>query len=392
LAAWTAPAPHAVVGRDAILTVAISLGMLHAARRLSTHAGRRQLLGRWRRVTRWEFWPVWILYAPVLVWVAVLMIRHRSAAVFTAANPAIPAAGFIGESKSDILSELQNGGAAVAPFVVLRSAAGPDARAARASSFAADHGWPVVLKPDQGQRGIGVRIVRSGEELTAAARALSHDTIIQAYIPGVEFGLFYARRQHESHGRVVSITGKRFPVVTGDGRRTLEQLILDDARAVALWRVYTEINSDRVATLVPAGRQVQLCEIGSHCRGAVFVDARSVLTPSLEAAVDRAAGAMPGFFFGRFDVRSPSIEDLRRGRFTIVELNGVTSEPTHIYDRAYGVLGACRALCGSWTLAFTIGAEQAAAGARVWRVSELAMLALGYRRFHSAPSLVTSVS
>ena len=116
----------------------------------------------------------------------------------------------------------------------------------------------------------------------------------------------------------------------------------------------------------------------------MFTDAHGLVTPALVTAVDRASQAMPGFYFGRFDLRSASVDDLRAGRFTIIELNGVTSEPTHIYDPG------CSVLAASWSLAFAIGAEQAAAGARVWRLRELATLVFGYRRFARASIAVTS--
>jgi membrane protein DedA with SNARE-associated domain len=362
----------------------------HASRLLVTHQGRRRALAVWRRARRWEFWPPWVFYPPVLGWIALLMARYRSLTVFTAANPGIPAAGFVGESKSDILRALVTGGAPVAPFALLSAQASRDDRAARASSFAARHGLPLVIKPDQGQRGTGVRILRSYEAVAAAAAALQTDAIVQAYVSGVEFGVFYARRLHESSGRIVSLTRKHLPTVVGDGRRTLEQLILDDDRAVALWRTYSAANAERLQAVVPQDAAVPLCEVGSHCRGAVFLDAHQTITSALEAATERASSAIPGFFFGRFDVRSPSLDDLRAGHFTVLELNGVTSEPTHIYDPAHGLLAAYRALAASWTLAFAIGAEQAAAGARVWRVRELAGLVIGYRRFARAAVAVTT--
>jgi membrane protein DedA with SNARE-associated domain len=385
-AAWggeTLHAPHAGA------MVAMLFCVLYV-RRLATYAGRRRLLATWRRVIRWEFWPPWILYPPVLAWIALLMMRHRSATVFTAANPGMPAGGVVGESKSEILRGLQQGGAPVASFSMLTATLSPEARTARALAFAADHGWPVIIKPDQGQRGTGVRIVRSPDALAAATRELKTDTIIQAYVPGVEFGLFYARRLHEPCGRIVSTTEKQLPEVTGDGRRTLEELILADERAVAMWQVHTRANHDRLHDIVPDGVGVRLGDIGSHSRGAVFVDAHRLVTPALETAVDGAARAMPGFFFGRFDVRSASAEDLRAGRFTVLELNGVTSEPTHIYDSDHGVMAAYRSLAASWTLAFSIGAEQTAAGARTSTVRELVALACGYHRFARRSAAVTS--
>ena len=66
----------------------------------------RQFLGLWRRWTRWEFWPMWALYMPLTPYLIGLALKHRSLTLFTAANPDIPAGGFIGESKFDILRNL----------------------------------------------------------------------------------------------------------------------------------------------------------------------------------------------------------------------------------------------------------------------------------------------
>ena len=96
------------------------------------------------------------------------------------------------------------------------------------------------------------------------------------------------------------------------------------------------------------------------------------MTPALEHAIDAIAARFAGFYFGRFDLRVPSREALRRGEgIAILELNGVTSEVTHIYDPAVSLIEAYRALCAQWRLAFEIGAENASRGARVWSVAEL---------------------
>jgi hypothetical protein len=51
-------------------------------------------------------------------------------------------------------------------------------------------------------------------------------------------------------------------------------------------------------------------------------------------AFEEIARDLPEFYFGRFDVRFPDIESLRRGEdVTVVEINGAGSEGTHIWDR-----------------------------------------------------------
>ena len=214
-----------------------------------------------------------------------------------------------------------------------------------------------MLKPDRGERGSGVAVVRSTAEMHDYMKQATDNVIVQEHIGGEEFGIFYYRRPSEEIGHILSLTRKKFPRVTGDGKQTLEELILADPRAVSLAGAYLASCRRPPHEVIPGGEQVQLIEIGSHCRGAVFLDGAGLVTEALSAAVDRAARAMPGFFFGRFDVRSPSIEALQRGEFRILELNGVTSEATHIYDPKISVSQAYCALFEQWSLAFEIGAE-----------------------------------
>src|SRR5437773_11888626 len=70
--------------------------------------GRHNFVGRLKRWSRWEFWPPYLFYPPVVAYIAYLGIRFRSWTLFTAANPAIPAGGFVGESKHQILEHLKN--------------------------------------------------------------------------------------------------------------------------------------------------------------------------------------------------------------------------------------------------------------------------------------------
>src|SRR5205807_168614 len=67
---------------------------------------RRRALGWLRRKTRWEFWPPWLAYVPVVPYILYLGIKHRCLTLFTAANPGITSGGFAGESKSRIMAQL----------------------------------------------------------------------------------------------------------------------------------------------------------------------------------------------------------------------------------------------------------------------------------------------
>lgn len=345
---------------------------------------RRRLLSSWRRATRWEFWPPWIFYGPVLVYLVWLMARYRSLTLFTAANPGIPSGGFVGESKYEILRGLAPAGDYVARSRLIGGHLGADLKIAAASRFMAEQHltFPIVVKPDQGQRGSGVVVVRSPDGLEEGLRQSSVDTIVQEYVGGAEFGVFYYRRPSEPHGHIFSVTEKRYPAVVGDGRRTLEQLILHDDRAVCAARLYCERHRDSLSSVPGAGETVPLAELGSHCRGAMCLDGGWVLTPAIEQRFDSIARAFDGFHFGRFDVRvDGGIDAFRAGEgFQIIELNGVTSEATHIYNPGTPLIQAYRVLMTQWRIAFDIGEQNRRRGAALTPLRELLRLALQYRQ------------
>jgi pimeloyl-ACP methyl ester carboxylesterase len=349
-----------------VLTVAIVTSVVEVGLAMATDKGRRLMLSTWRRSTRWEFWPPWMFYPPVLAYVAYLMAKHRSVTVFTAANPAILAGGFIGESKFDILRGLSGAGEYVARSSLLDGKLSTVDKIFAVRRFMVDEGltFPIVLKPNYGQRGSGVVVVRSAEALETCIRQSSVDTIVQEYVDGAEFGVFYYRYPSERHGRIFSVTEKKFPAVVGDGRRTLEQLILHDERAVCAARLYCDRHRDKLNVVPADGDAFPLVELGTHCRGAMFVDGGWVLTPELEERFDVISRGFDGFYFGRFDVRvHGGIDAFRAGfGFKIIELNGVTSEATHIYHPGTPLMMAYRVLMRQWRIAFEIGAENRRGG------------------------------
>lgn len=352
---------------------------------LFTYRGRRLLRGALRRKLRWEYWPSSLFYVPIVIYIIWLSIKHRSLSLFTTANPAIFAAGFVNESKSEILDGLVDNDENL-PYVVaykmIKATESDDARLESVRAFLADSGlsYPVVLKPDAGQRGSGVAVIRSDDEARDYFSTCPLDVIVQEFAPGPEFGIFYYRYPDEEHGTIFSITEKKFPVVVGDGERTLQALILAENELLPMARFYLDkVGAD--AFDVPAkGEEIQLVEIGNHCRGTIFLDGIRIKTPELEEVFDSISRRYEGFYFGRYDVRTPSVADMMRGKnFKIVELNGATSEATHIYDPMNSVLTAYRTLFEQWRILFGISSQNRANGVKVVPLTELARLVIQYR-------------
>lgn len=352
--------------------------------RLATWRGRRMLVGKWRRLTHWEFWPPYIFYPPVICYIAWLAVKNRSLTLFTAANPAIPCSGFIGESKAQILGGLGNAEGSVARYALIPAADNPANRITQAKNFLLEQqiSFPIVLKPDAGQRGWGVQVIRSENEIAQYLQGFRHDVIIQEYIAGAEFGVFYYRYPNAEKGEIFSITEKKFPVITGDGRHSVEHLILDDERAVCLAKFYTNKQGENASTVLPDGEQLQLVEVGSHCRGAIFLDGNRYKTEALENTIDRISQSYEGFYFGRFDIRAPSVDAFEHGKdFKIIELNGVTSEATHIYDPKNSLLMAYGVLFKQWRIAFEIGRQNLLRGKSETSLREIIRELIRFKKY-----------
>lgn len=365
-------------------TVALAAALwflVHLARRLSSWAGRRRLVGTACRLTRWEYWPSWAIYSPLAPWFAWLAIKHRGPTVFTAANPGIPDGGFVGESKAQIQDRIAP--EYVARYRLIEAGLSLAEREAAVHDFmsAAGLGFPVVVKPDVGQRGSGVSVVHKPADLGAALSALKKKWLIQEHVPGCELGVFYVRRPGQAAGEIFSITEKRLPTLEGNGSSTLETLILRDDRAVCSTRLLFERFADRLEEVPTAGQQVPLVELGTHCQGALFLDGERFKTPELIAAVETISRSFDGFFFGRYDLRAPSWDAFLRGEdLKVVELNGVTSEATHIYDPRYSFGDALRVLARQWELAYEIGAANGERGVRPARVAGLLRSVVAFLR------------
>jgi membrane protein DedA with SNARE-associated domain len=326
---------------------------------LFSFRGRRLLLSSFRRKIHYEFWPTPVFYIPVVWYILYLSMRHRSLTMFTASNPGIPAGGLVGESKSQILDSFQTEREVIARYRLINFSLSLNEKVSQAVHFMSEieTSFPIVLKPDAGERGASVAIIKSKDELENYLANVESDTIVQEYIEGYEYGVFYYRYPGQRKGHIFTITDKRRLELVGDGRSNLETLILKDDRAVCKAPLHLKVHEKNLFEVPGKGEEVKLVEVGAHARGALFLDGNYAWTPELEAAIDKTSKGFKGFYFGRYDIRAPSIEDFRKGKnFKIVELNGVTSEATDIYDPKNSIWHAYKVLMKQWKIAFEIGA------------------------------------
>ena len=321
-----------------------------------------------RRIIKWEFWPAWLFYSPVAVFCAYLGIRYRGFSLPTIANLNQKNGGIVGESKIGILQTLMETSPELTADGYLVPQGSISERIDRIQDLCYRHeiGFPFVLKPDTGQRGAGFKKIRSLDEAEQYLAQVSAPLVLQRYVAGPhEAGVFYYRLPHETRGHIFGITRKQFPAVTGDGVRTLRELLKADSRACLIAPTYLRRFGAQAERVLEVGERVRLVEAGNHCQGCIFLDGKDLLTEELRSRFDEISRKLPGFYFGRYDVRYGSDDELRHGRgFKIIELNGAASEATNIYDSANSLSSAYRTLYHQWQLVYQIGAANRSGGHR----------------------------
>lgn len=347
--------------------------MIQGVNTVLSYRHRQLLRSSIKRAFRWEFWPLWLFYIPVVFYIVSLVLRFRGLS-FTAVNPGLPGSGFIGENKSLTLCQLQdNNPETVAKTLLVKQSSDVQQQLVICKDFMDEQGldFPVVAKPDFGQRGIDVAIIEDSNQLEAYLQKAEYDTVFQEYIPGVEFGVFYIRYPHEEQGRIFSITHKCFPSIEGDGVSNIEQLIFQHPRLHYMAAFLLKQHKEILLSVPEKGETVDVVKLGSHCRGSLFLDGEQFFSQDLLRAVEQASQHLEGFYFGRYDIRATDIDAFQRGDIRIIEVNGVTSESTNIYDPKNSVFTAYKVLFKQWYLAFDIGKKNIVSGYPAMGISDL---------------------
>ena len=314
----------------------------------------------------------------------VLALKYRGLTLPTAANPGIFSGGMVGESKIATLSELMATSPEFTAEAELLNGSTEGERLDSLREICARRNipYPFILKPDHGQRGDGVKLIRNENQASAYLKQTAAPLLVQRHAAGPgEAGIFYYRFPGEPRGHVFSITEKIFPVITGDGRRTISELIHRDARARFQAGKYLQRLAGREQEVLPAGEPLRLVEAGNHAQGCIFRDGRHLCTPELVERIDAISQKLTGFNIGRYDIRFSNEKDLRAGKnFSIIELNGAASEATSIYDARNSLRSAYRTLFRQWELVFAIGAANRRRGCPP---AQLPLLWKSWRNYHA---------
>lgn len=299
-------------------------------------------MSRWN----WEFWPWYIFYAPLFPYLIIQIFRHRSYRFFYDANPGMYRGGLVGERKSEILNLVPSSW--IPPWILVPYSASPQ----DVLQQLVEHNlsFPLIGKPDIGERGEGIRLLLDIESWKLYHQNQSQNYLLQTYCDmPVEAGIFYARLPGSPKGKVISLCTKEMMKVTGDGQHTVEDLLMLNERNHKHLDRLRE-SSGTLLRSIPEKEQVLLVEpIGNHCRGTIFLDSSAWITPELEQSMDTLCMQISGFYYGRLDVKAPSELALKEGKgLQILEVNGISSEPGHIYQPGFSLWQAWRDVLTCW--------------------------------------------
>jgi hypothetical protein len=304
------------------------------------------------KLANWEYWPFQLVYAPIFLYWLWLSLKARSLFFFSTSNPLIENAGFALERKSLIYQLIPKG---YYPDTVLCD---PNFNIDKLRQLIMDKSlnYPLIGKPDVGQRGIQVKLIRSAQELQDYARQIKVNFLLQEYIDyEQEAGIFYYRLPGEGKGHISGIVGKEFLSVLGDGVSTIRELILKNQRYLLQLPVLEQNQGAGLNEVLEKGISKTLVPYGNHSRGALFLDLSHLITDALTLHIDQICRRIPEFYFGRLDIKYQSWEALCQGKqFSIIELNGAGSEPTHIYDPKHSIFFAWAEIIRHWNLLYRI--------------------------------------
>ncbi len=320
------------------------------------------------RLSALERLPTWFICIPLAIQWLWLGLRYRGLTLPSVANPALTAGGLVGEGKMEYFRSMGKFARGfTAPTCAIRVSGAQQATEIGAVIAAAGLSFPLIVKPDLGLCGYGVRKLTALEDLMAylAGFPAGEQAVVQAYLAGdYEAGIFYARLPGRATGRIIGLAFRSYPRVVGDGERSIGALIAADPRARRVLRATHRLAVDPARVPAP-GEVVRLAAIGSTRVGGLYRDGASAVTPALAATIDAIARDMPDFHIGRFDVRFASLDDLRAGRgFMIMEVNGAGSEAIQAWDPDLGLYRAFKIIFRKQRLLFAIGAVNRRLGHR----------------------------
>ncbi len=315
------------------------------------------------RLFHWEFWPVYVTNVPTIVFWLYFGARRGNLFFFSTVNPVIETGGVLGESKINILRRFPESSI---PKTIFFSASELDVNFIKRKLEDQNFHYPLIVKPDVGERGFMVEKIHNFEQLESYLEAVKVNIIIQEYIDyPCELSILYYRIPGERNGQITSVCIKKHLAVTGDGRSTISTLMQVNKRALLQLPRLEREKPYLLRKIIPKGQKYIVEPIGNHCRGTLFLNGNHLINQDLTNVINNLGQNLDGIYYGRFDLKCKSIADLEADKnYAIMEFNGVASEPAHIYDPEYSIIKAYSDIYQHWKIIYSISKIQSQRGVK----------------------------
>ncbi|MEN8185628.1 MAG: hypothetical protein ABFR05_00720 [Bacteroidota bacterium] len=282
------------------------------------------------KATQWEHWPAFMFYIPLIPYLMLNAIKAKYPVHYLATNPGILYSGNGTESKYKSLMLVPEKYRPKSILIQKNEKLELIINQLESKNI----NYPIIAKPDIGFRGYLVKKIESETHLRSYFNKMDIPIILQEFIDHPnEMGIFYHRMPDSEQGKITSITIKKYQTLTGDGTSTLSELILNHKEAFLYHDVFKNIHKERINNILKEGEKITVSEIGNHCKGTQFINGNNLITKDMGNLFDNLSNQIEGWFYGRLDIKFANLESFLQGEnFTILEINGIISEPTHIYD------------------------------------------------------------
>lgn len=317
------------------------------------------------KIAHWETWHYLVKYIPLSPAWLWYCLRSGSFWFFTPSNPTLTFGGFEGESKNEMYLQLPPGSY---PESILMPH-NCDFNEVEGKIEHAEFTFPFAVKPDVGMMGFMFRKIENKQQLAKYHAAMQSDYIVQKLVEyPFEVSVFYYRYPNETTGHITGFLKKEFLEVIGDGQSTLLELILKYDRIRFRVEEMKLKHETKLGDIIPAGKRYCLSYALNLSRGGKLVSLAHEKDSRLLKVFDEISHYSKHFYYGRYDIKCLSIEDLKQGKkFSILEYNGSGAEPHHIYGNGNNLLQAYRIVLQHWKVLYQISRINHRNGQTYWQ-------------------------
>jgi hypothetical protein len=315
------------------------------------------------KLGHWETWHYLAKYIPIMpVWLWHCL-RARSFWFFTPSNPGLTFGGFEGEGKKEMYEQLPPGSFPKSIFIA-PSLSFDEVEEIANNNFK----YPFTVKPDVGMMGFMFRRIHSPYELAFYHRKMPVAYFIQELITyPIEVSVFYYRYPNAVSGTITGFVKKEFLEVVGDGNSTLLELMLHYPRIKFRLEEMKSKHAHKLHMVLPKGQIYILSQALNLSRGARLISLEHEKDNQLLALFDGISHYTKTFFYGRYDIKCQSIDDLKKGiNFSILEYNGCGAEPHHIYGNGNSLIQAYAIVLNHWNVLARISRYNHRHGIHYW--------------------------